>query len=125
MKITIDNKEILVKDPEMNIVAIADAHKITIPAPCYRSKKKNGCCNACVVEVDGLQKYACATKPEDGMHITFKRPDLDKIRKERLEKYAQAIQSGGLSANTCGGSNPVNLTTKPSSCGCSNTSCCS
>jgi predicted molibdopterin-dependent oxidoreductase YjgC len=125
MKIKIDEKEILVKDTNKNIVEIAEENGITITAPCFRNKKKHGCCNACVIEVDGVQKYACGTKPQDGMNITYNREDLATLRKERLEKYAQSVKSGDASSNKCGGTDPQNLSTSNSSCGCSGSSCCS
>ena len=123
MKIKIDNKEIIVKDNKKNIVEIAQENGISILAPCFRNKKKHGCCNVCVVEADGEQKYACNLKPKDGMDITYDRLDLEDLRKERLKKYTEAIQSGDTSGNTCGGN---------SSCGDSssqglktlNSSCC-
>lgn len=119
MKIKIDEKEIMVEDSTKNIVEIAEENAITIIAPCFRNKKKNGCCNACVIEIDGVQKYACGTKVEDGMNIVYDREDLKVLRKERLDKYAQAIKSADASANKCGGTDPSNLLTQGSSCGCS------
>lgn len=121
MKIKIDQKEIVVTDPNKNIVEIAEANGITITAPCFRNKKKHGCCNACVVEIDGIQNYACATKPQDGMNITYNREDLTDIRKVRLEKYAEGIKNNGN--NECGCSEPKALPSSLS-CGCSSSSCC-
>ncbi|MCT4618259.1 MAG: 2Fe-2S iron-sulfur cluster-binding protein [Marinisporobacter sp.] len=124
MQIKIDGKEIMVTDPNKNIVEIGEENGITITAPCFRNKKKHGCCNACVIEIDGVQKYACGTKPQDGINITYNREDLTAIRKERLEKYAQAIQSGDTSSNKCSGTDPQNPSVSNSSCGCSGSSCC-
>ncbi|MBK5243272.1 2Fe-2S iron-sulfur cluster-binding protein [Clostridium sp.] len=121
MKIKIDEKEIIVKDTTKNIVEIAEDNGITITAPCFRNKKKNGCCNVCVIEIDGVQKYACGTKPQDGMNIVYNRDDLILLRKERLEKFSQAIKSGDTSNNKCGGIDPNK---QSSSCSCSG-SCCS
>ncbi len=94
MIIKIDGKEIIVKDEEKNIVQIAEENGIIITAPCFRNKKKHGCCNACVIEVDSVQKYAYGTKPQDGMNIIYDRKDLDKLRKERLNEYVETIKSG-------------------------------
>lgn len=124
MKIKIDEKDIIVTDKNKNIVEIAEANGITITAPCYRNKKKNGCCKACIIETDGIQKYACGTKPQDGMNITYNREDLTILRKDRLEKYAQAIKNGDTSSNKRCCTNSINLTTSKSSCGCSGSSCC-
>jgi predicted molibdopterin-dependent oxidoreductase YjgC len=124
MRIKIDEKEIVVTDPSKNIVEIGDENGITITAPCFRNKKKHGCCNACIIEVDGIQKYACGTKPQDGMNIIYNREDLASIRKEKMEKYAQGIKNNDTSSNKCGGNDPHNLSTSTSSCGCSCSSCC-
>ena len=98
MNIKIDGKQIELTRKEKNIVDAADQAGIGIPAPCYRNGRKQGCCNACVVEVNGKQQYACATKPEEGMDITVNREDLKKLRQERLQKYRSNIENG----NSCG-----------------------
>ena len=108
MKIKIDGKEIHVKDPNKNIVEIGDEHGISITAPCFRNERKHGCCKACVIEANREQAYACTTKPTNGMEIVYKRDDLERIRKDRLSKYAQSIQSGNT--DSCCDSD--------SSCGC-------
>lgn len=131
MKIKIDGKEIVVKDPNKTLVDIGDENGVTILAPCHRNKKKHGCCNVCVVEIDGKQEYACNKKPQDGMDIIYNREDLDTLRKERLAKYTDAIKSGDTSSNSCGGTDPANSdsissscgTSAGSSCGCSSSSC--
>lgn len=123
MKIKIDEKEIVVSDPNKNIVEIGDENGISITAPCFRSKKRHGCCKACVVEVDGKQQYACGMKPQDGMNIVYNREDLASIRKERLQSYADAIKNNDLSRNQCGGTDPTALNTVSSSCCGPNTLC--
>lgn len=92
IKINIDNKAIIVYAEDKNIVDIASRNKIGIPAPCYRHPKKKGCCKACVVEIDGKQKYACGTKPENGMVVIVKRDDLKRIRSKRLKSYLLKIK---------------------------------
>jgi len=95
MKIMIDGKEININPDDMNIVDVADREKIGLPAPCYRANRSKGCCNACVVEVNGKNEYACATKPIDGMNIIVNRDDLKEIRKERIRKYQESINDTG------------------------------
>lgn len=108
MKIRIDGKEITVSDASKNIVEIAEENGITITAPCFRNKRKGGCCRACVIEVNGKVNYACATKPRNGMDITYNRKDLGDLRKDRLKQYAESVKSGnkcscsgGCSDNCC------------------------
>jgi len=119
MKISIDGKDILVKDASKNLVEIADEHGISIPAPCFRNKKKGGCCKACVVEADGEKAYACATHPREGMAITYGRKDLKELRRDRLRAYSDNIKSGKASQNTCGCSSQNQedfIMNQPSSC---------
>lgn len=99
--IAIDGKNVTVKDSSMNIVEIAKTAGIAIPAPCFLAKKKNGCCKACVVEIDEKQSYACGTKPTEGMNIIVNREDLKTLRKERLLKYKEAIKNN--EPMKCGG----------------------
>jgi NADH dehydrogenase/NADH:ubiquinone oxidoreductase subunit G len=89
MNIIIDGKSVTFSENDANIVDVAEKIGIMIPAPCYRSNKKDGCCKACLIEIDGLQSYACATKPEDGMNITMNRDDLNEERKGRIKKYKE------------------------------------
>jgi len=94
MSVAIYGQVIDVIAGDKNIVDIASRSKIRIPAPCYRANKKKGCCNACVVEIDGEQKFACSTPPENGMKIVIDRDDLKAIRKQRLLDYKEGITSG-------------------------------
>lgn len=124
MKIKIDGKEILVSDVNKNIVEIADENGIGITAPCFKSKKKNGCCNACVIEINKEQKFACGSKPYEGMNVIYKRDDLEKIRKGRLAKYAQAIKNIESDSASCCGTDINEEIKNNSSCDCTSTSCC-
>jgi NADH-quinone oxidoreductase subunit G len=94
MHITIDGIKVIFSDKDKNIIEVADKAGIGIPAPCYRSKTKNNCCNSCVIEIDGKQVYACGTKPEEGMEITVNRDDLIAIRKERIKNYKDSADQG-------------------------------
>lgn len=91
--LSIDGVEVAFSHHDKNIVELARTIKINIPAPCYFAKQKKGCCMACVVEIDGVQKYACGTTPKNGMVITVNRPNLKKLRKERVLKYKANLQS--------------------------------
>ncbi len=89
MNIHIDGYSIPVTTEDKNIVDVADRAGIGIPAPCYRTGRKNGCCKVCVVEINGKQEYACCTKPADGMNVIVHREDLVALRKERMKDYSQ------------------------------------
>ena len=104
MNITIDDQTVEIAENDKNIVDVADRAGIGIPAACYRVEQSKGCCHACVVEIDGEQKYACATKPVDGMEIVLNREDLKELRKERLLEYQKGIKSGNPCACNSTGS---------------------
>lgn len=120
MKINIDGKDIHVKDTMKNIVEIADENGITITAPCFRNKKTKGCCSACIIEVEGQQRYACGTRPTEGMKIIYKRDDLELLRNERLKKYA--INTEANVANCCGSASEK-LFKSAATCNCSGDCC--
>ena len=101
MNITIDGRVIEVIPSDKNIVDVAGRAKIGIPDTCYRVKKNKGCCQACVVEIDGEQKYACATVPSEGMNVVVGREDLKAIRKQRLFVYQESIKNGTPSGCSC------------------------
>jgi NADH dehydrogenase/NADH:ubiquinone oxidoreductase subunit G len=90
MIIYIDGKKIFVDDPELNIVDIATQIDLVIPAPCYKEKRQYGCCNVCAIQINGKIRYACSTKPVDGMKIIFKNRLLKKIRADKISAYAEA-----------------------------------
>ncbi len=106
MHIMIDGNEVEINKGDENIIDVAARERIGIPAPCYNAGRKDGCCNACVIEIDGENKFACATKPQAGMNIIVNREDLIQLRKERIKEYQENKNQG------CG-------------CECStNTGCC-
>lgn len=89
MKIYIDGTETEVLNSDKNIVDTAARMGIGIPAPCYKNGRNGGCCEVCVVEINGKQAYACCTRPAEGMSVIVKRDDLIAIRKERIAYYVQ------------------------------------
>lgn len=99
MKVTIDRIEIEISSEDKNIVDITDRAHISIPAPCYRANKAKGCCNSCIIEVDGKKVYACATKPMEGMNIIVNRVDLKELENENIKKYKEKIKDSGKGCN--------------------------
>lgn len=118
MSIIIDGREIEVDSADKNIVDVATRAKISIPAPCYRNNRANGCCNACVVEIDGKEEYACVVSPKDGMSVTIDRDDLKELRKERLKIYQEAVKSGEKLECNCGDDCSDSDSDSDSGCGC-------
>ena len=104
-KVTIDGQEIDIKPGDKNIVDVATRARIGIPAACYRAMRKKGCCHGCVVEINGEQKFACATVPVNGMNIIVNREDLKAIRKKNLVVYNDGIKSGNFCKCSVTGSN--------------------
>ena len=96
--INIDGEDIKLLETDKNIVDITQRKKITLPAPCYLANKEKGCCSSCLIKVNGNQKYACTTFPEDGMTIEIATEELKKVRELRLKEYAQRVKSGNYSS---------------------------
>ena len=94
MQVIIDGQVLEVVAGDKNIIDVASRAKIAIPAACYRAGRSKGCCHGCVVEINGEQKFACATPPQDGMNIVVDREDLKAIRKKNLIAYQEGIESG-------------------------------
>jgi len=88
MKLYFDETEFEVEDTSKTIVEIAKDHGVFISAPCFYNKRSNGCCNGCIIEVNGIEMRACETMPEEGMNIIYDRDDLIQKRTRNLTKYA-------------------------------------
>lgn len=117
MQIKIDEKEIAVTDPSLNIVQIAKENGITIPAPCFLAGRPHGCCQVCAIEIDNTIQYACCTKPQGGMEIVVNRYDLNELRKLRMKEYKLNIQRSTV--NECG----YSTSNSSKSCNCGE-GCC-
>ncbi|NQV33358.1 MAG: (2Fe-2S)-binding protein [Phycisphaeraceae bacterium] len=101
MNITIDGRVIEIIPSDKNIVDVANRVEIAIPDACYRVEKSKGCCQACIVEIDGELKYACATVPTEGMNVVVGREDLKATRKQRLFVYQENVKNGTSSGCSC------------------------
>lgn len=110
MKIIFDGNEWNIQDSSKNIVEIAKEHGIYIPAPCYYNKSENGCCNGCLILVDGKESRACTTLPADNMDIIYNRDDLIAKRERNLTNFALGITeemealAAGSETSGCGDS---------------------
>ncbi len=92
MKIIFDEKEYIVSPFAHNIAAFAKENNITIPTPCQDNG--HNCCHVCLIEINGEAKYACKTRPAEGMVIVYDRADLKEKRKESMKKYKEKLQKG-------------------------------
>ncbi|MCL1131845.1 2Fe-2S iron-sulfur cluster-binding protein [Shewanella sairae] len=101
--IVIDNRKVLISPQDTNLVEVAARLKINIPAPCLNSKRRNGCCKACLVEINGSKAYACATKPLANMQVTVRTQELDSIRKASLRAFKAQIRTGKPAGCQCSG----------------------
>ena len=117
MKIKIDSREIDVSNSDHNIVQIADANGISIPAPCFRQQMQQGCCKGCAIMVDGVLDYACGVKPKEGMQILIDTPELKTLRAKNINAYIESTEHGDNSS--CGCDCSCN-----SDCGDSDSPCC-
>lgn len=98
----IDGIEVNILPTHRTIVDIARANGIGIPAPCYLQKRVHGCCNGCVVKINGEERYACTVKPVEGMRVEVKTPELINLRKEKLMLYKKALDEGVKLECNCG-----------------------
>ena len=101
MHIKIDGVRVKVEADDINILDVAGRANIRIPDTCHRINKSHGCCQGCVVEINGEQKYACSTKPMEGMNVIVVRDDLKAIRKERLRQYREKREHQTQSGPCC------------------------
>lgn len=101
MKIKIDSVVIEVLSEKKNIVEVAKENGISIVAPCYNSESRVGCCKVCIIEVNGKKRFACGTKPVDGMVIVYKRLDLIEERSVAIEKYLESIKQKSSLDTSC------------------------
>jgi len=94
LNIKMDGKDIVVIPEDKNLVDVARRNKISLPAPCYINGRKTGCCNGCVVDIKGEEKFACGLAPKEGMDVIVNTPELKALRKVRLKEYQKGLKSG-------------------------------
>lgn len=119
MKVIMDGKSMIVENEKENLVELAAKNGIGIPAPCYRTKQAHGCCNGCVVLVNGKEQFACVTLPKDGMTVEVYTPELVEKRRKLFGLYREAISKGEMLPCDCG----CGDTDSDSGCGCGD-GCC-
>lgn len=85
--ITIDGKKLEVPDHK-NVLECALDAGIYIPHLCHhKDLSPLGSCRMCIVEVEGQEGVttSCTLKAEDGLKITTKSPEIDRLRMLALE----------------------------------------
>lgn len=85
--ITVDGKELQVKDDVMLIEELL-ANNINVPHFCYHpALGKDGNCRMCMVEIEGKKRpqIACDTPIEDGMVISTQSDSIKKVKQGILE----------------------------------------
>jgi predicted molibdopterin-dependent oxidoreductase YjgC len=123
MIIKMDDQEIEVSDSNKNIVEIADENGIGIPAPCFRQKKRIGCCKGCAITVNSVLEYACGIKPKEGMIIEVHTKKMIELRKRNILKYNEMLKQ--VSGSSCGSSCACDSKCCSDSDCSSNSNCCS
>ena len=101
MKLTIDNREIDVKEG-ITILDAAEINNIYIPHLCFHPElTPYGGCRLCIVEVDGMRGYpiACTTRVQEGMKVRTHSSTLQEMRKEILQLILSEHPSGCLIFN--------------------------
>ena len=87
IKLTIDDREILVPEGSTILEAARKAGSY-VPALCdHPDLKPIGSCKLCIVSVEGLEQYptACNTLAEEGMVVETTTPELQEMRRHTLE----------------------------------------
>ena len=90
VKVTIDNKEILVP-ADYTVMEAADLAGINIPRLCFlKGISETSSCRICVVEIEGIKplKNSCTFKVFDGMKVKTNTPRIIKQVKINLELIA-------------------------------------
>ena len=90
VKVTIDNKEILVP-AHYTVMEAADLAGINIPRLCFlKGISETSSCRICVVEIEGIKplKNSCTFKVFDGMKVKTNTPRIIKQVKINLELIA-------------------------------------
>ncbi|USD42781.1 (2Fe-2S)-binding protein [Vibrio sp. SCSIO 43135] len=99
--LNVDGKPVLLRPEDSNLVESARRAKVNIPAPCLKNQRKQGCCKACLVEVDGTEAFACSTKPKSNMNVVVRRKDLDEVRKQSIKNFKAKIKAGTATPCQC------------------------
>jgi predicted molibdopterin-dependent oxidoreductase YjgC len=85
--LTIDGT-VITSVPEATILEAAQQAGIAIPHLCYHPKLRPiGSCRLCVVEIAGVgdPMAACTTPVQEGITVTTRSPQLERLRKEAIQ----------------------------------------
>ncbi len=87
IKLTIDGKEVETQKGKSILEAALDA-EIYIPHLCHHPDLPTiGACRLCIVEVEGIEGYppSCVTPAENGMIVSTKTEDTERLRRLAME----------------------------------------
>ncbi|WP_044221026.1 2Fe-2S iron-sulfur cluster-binding protein [Flammeovirga pacifica] len=87
MKISIDGILYDKHDRDKTLLDVIKRNKLSVTAPCYKTMRKYGTCNSCLIEVEGEVKLSCGIPPEEGMNYVLKRDDLLEERKNKVKEF--------------------------------------
>ncbi|NME68843.1 2Fe-2S iron-sulfur cluster-binding protein [Flammeovirga aprica] len=88
----IDEEKVDISDKDKTLVDTIRRCKKSITAPCYKTMRKFGTCNSCLVEIDGEKKLACGNSPEPNQCITLNRNDLTQERKKKVVAFKKHVE---------------------------------
>lgn len=98
MKLTIDGREIAVRDEEGSppLLELCRRAGANVPALCHDARTgAAGHCRSCLVEVDGRFVAACTTSARDGLHVATDSAALREYRRDLGELIASEAAPGG------------------------------
>ena len=104
VKVTIDDKELLVPE-EYTVLQAAREAKINIPTLCFlKSVNEIGACRICLVEVQGARSLqaACVLPVSEGMVVYTHTPEVREARKVTLELILSDHDRSCLTCNRHG-----------------------
>ena len=87
VRLTVDGREIEGREGQ-TVLEVCREHGVRVPSLCHDPRLEPwGACRLCVVEIEGVRGFptSCTTPAADGMVVTTKSDDLDRLRRTVIE----------------------------------------
>lgn len=88
----IDEEEITLSTKDKTLVDTIRRAKKSITAPCYKTMRKFGTCESCLVYINGEKMLACGNAPSSNIDVILNDQQLIEERKNKVRAFKKHVE---------------------------------